>query len=119
MSSSSRPDETDTDTAPLLFVLCVDIDPKHDEAFNDWYDNEHLPAVVACPGVISGRRYTARRVSRRDDEPVRYWAVYEVESEEAMTSPEITALAADGFGRFADDVRNARRFWFEALAPAV
>ena len=46
----------------LVFALCVDVDPAVEDDFNDWYSHEHLLAVVACPGVISGRRFTLRAV---------------------------------------------------------
>jgi hypothetical protein len=103
----------------LVFALCVDVDPACEADFNQWYDNEHLPAVVACPGVISGHRFTTQRIGRGEHDLARYWAVYEVESEDAMDSPEINALAADGFGRFADSVSHVRRYWFTPVAPVV
>lgn len=108
-----------TDAAEhLVFALCVDVDAEVEDAFNAWYSGEHLPAVVACPGIISGRRYTARTVG--DDPGVaRYWAFYEVESKDAMRSPEISELAQDGFGPFADRVRNVTRFWFTPLEVDV
>ena len=101
----------------LVFALCVDIDADREKEFNTWYDKEHLPSVVACPGVISGRRFTAERIGHGKQDIASYWAFYEVESEAAMHSPQILALADDGFGPFADCVRHVRRYWFRQLVP--
>jgi hypothetical protein len=103
----------------LVFALCVDIDPEREAEFNEWYDHEHLPAVVGCPGVISGRRYRADRVGRGENDLARYWAVYEVESEAAMSTPEISVLATEGFGPFANSVSHVRRYWFTPVGPAI
>lgn len=101
----------------LVFALCVDVDADREREFNEWYDNDHLPAVTACPGVISGRRFTAERIGRGEQDIATYWAFYDVESEAAMHSPEILALADSGFGSFADFVRNVRRYWFRQWSP--
>lgn len=93
----------------LVFALCVDIDAEVEDGFNDWYTNHHLPLVVACPGVLSGRRYIARGL---DGETAKYWAFYEVEEKRAMNSPEIQPLIEEGFGDYVDKVRNVQRFWF-------
>ena len=99
----------------LVFALCVDVDPAVEDEFNDWYSNEHLPAVVACPGIISGRRYMMRGVGGDGSGLARYWAFYEVESKAAMVGPDISKLAEEGFGRFTDRVSNLQRFWFNPV----
>jgi hypothetical protein len=99
----------------LVFALCVDIDAAREAEFNEWYDNEHLPAVVACPGILSGHRYTAERVGSSPNDLARYWAFYEVESEQAMNGPEVLRLAEDGFGPLADAVSHVRRYWFRPV----
>ena len=105
------------DEGELVFAFCVDVDAEREEEFNEWYDKEHLPAVVACPGVISARRFTAERIGRGEPDIAVYWTFYEVESEAAMHSPQVLALAADGFGPFADCVSHVRRYWFRPLLP--
>ena len=37
-----------------------------DDEFNEWYDNVHLPEVLALPGVISAQRYDLRPLARQD-----------------------------------------------------
>ena len=61
-----------------LLVNSMNVDPAHEAEFNDWYDNEHLPALQAVPGTISARRYKDLTGSHR------YLALYH------LTSPEVT-----------------------------
>jgi hypothetical protein len=60
--------------ATHLFVVMMDVAPEVEAAFNDVYDNEHIPALLKVPGVRSAVRY-------RTDTPgvPRYVAVYEMD----------------------------------------
>ena len=40
-----------------VIVAALDCVPNAVEAWNDWYDLDHLPPNVALPGIMSGRRY--------------------------------------------------------------
>lgn len=42
-----------------LIVAALDCDADSIEAFNRWYDLEHIPPNVALQGVMLGRRYVA------------------------------------------------------------
>ena len=42
-----------------LLVVTARIDPEREAQWNEWYDNVHLPDALACPGVLSGRRYVS------------------------------------------------------------
>jgi hypothetical protein len=42
-----------------LLLVMIDIDPEHEEEFNRWYDEEHLPERVQCPGFLSARRFVS------------------------------------------------------------
>ncbi|MBO0663190.1 DUF4286 family protein [Jiella sp. MQZ9-1] len=81
-----------------LLVVDVSVDKDVERAWNDWYDNEHLPEIVACPGFKSGSRY---KVS--DGETPRYLTVYEVSGPEALKSDEF--LSRRGWREFASHVR--------------
>lgn len=54
-----------------------------DEAYNEWYDNTHLPEVLGVPGVLSAQRYTLATPEFTKHTPVthRYLAVYEYEGD--------------------------------------
>jgi hypothetical protein len=64
-----------------LFIVVASIAPEKEEAFNRWYNEDHLPkALERLPGIISGRRYKIMEGA----EGYKYMAVYEFESYEAM-----------------------------------
>lgn len=63
-----------------LFVVRATIASAHEEAFNRWYNEEHLPQVLRYNGAVSGRRY--RRIT--GDDRYDYMAVYEFASEEVL-----------------------------------
>src|SRR5919197_1588691 len=50
--------------------------PDDEDAFNAWYDEEHVPLRISVPGFLSARRYK----SVDDGSGPRYLALYEVES---------------------------------------
>ena len=92
------------------------VDPEHEEAFNRWYDQEHLPDVRRrFPQITSARRYRAT-----DGKEPRYLVIYEyaVASEaelNALASPdnplrsELWRLYDEAVGSFAQ--RTRRAFW--------
>lgn len=65
-----------------LLVNAMNVDPDHEAEFNDWYDNEHIPALAAVPGTISARRYRDPKGTHR------YLALYHLES------PDVTMTEA-------------------------
>jgi hypothetical protein len=66
------------------FALTVRLNTPADreKEFNDWYNEDHLPALVGVPGVYCARRYEAV-----DGDP-KYLAVYEMRDGAATKSPE-------------------------------
>jgi len=53
-----------------------------EQAFNDWYQNTHLPDVVAIDGFIRAQRYqVGAHIS--GTEPLPYLTIYEIEAESA------------------------------------
>jgi hypothetical protein len=68
-----------------LLVVVVDVLPEHEDEFNRWYDEEHIPEKRATPGFRSARRF------RSHDRPGRYLALYEIDDASIVTSPEYLA----------------------------
>ena len=68
-------------TARILMEIRANIAPEKEQEFNQWYNNVHLPAVLAVPGFISGRRF--QRVS---GDEIRYMALYELGSIDVLKS---------------------------------
>jgi hypothetical protein len=85
-------------TSAILLVTSVDIVPEAEAEFNHWYNQVHLPEILACPGFIRCDRYEGVQ-----GEP-RYLAVYELESEEALHTPEMRKVR--GWGDMFPYVRN-------------
>ena len=65
----------------ILLVYTDLIDEKYDEEFNAWYDTQHLPQLLALPGVLDAARYVAVKGGPK------YLAAYELESVEAVLGP--------------------------------
>ncbi len=40
-----------------LLVNAMNVDPAYEQEFNEWYDNEHIPALAAVPGTLCARRF--------------------------------------------------------------
>ena len=65
-----------------VLTVLVDIDPEMDADFNAWYNQEHVADLLAKPGFLSAARYEALKGGPR------YLACYELESVEALQTPE-------------------------------
>ncbi len=110
----------------FLFSAAMDVEPSREALFNEVYDTEHVPMLLAVPGVISIARLKVRPLTMIlggekksivfESEP-RYNALYEIESPEVLTS-EAWGRAVDQ-GRWAPEVRphtkNRRHLLFERL----
>lgn len=97
-----------------LLIVTAEVDPEVEADWNRWYDEVHLPDALACPGVLSGRRYvTARpavevdRGARTPREAKLYTTVYELAGPEAVDTPEFTTMR--GWAEFAPRVRSETR----------
>jgi hypothetical protein len=51
-----------------------------EDEFNDWYDTEHLPRLMAVPGCLCARRF------RADGGSHKYIAIYHLESAEVCAT---------------------------------
>lgn len=63
-----------------LLLVMIDIEPEHEEEFNRWYNEEHLPERLACPGFLSGRRFVSVEGAPK------YLALYDLESPDVLQS---------------------------------
>ena len=66
----------------VLLVYTDLMDPKYEEEFNAWYNTEHLPELLALPGVLDAARYVATKGGPK------YLAAYELASVDALQTPE-------------------------------
>ena len=72
-----------------LLTVRLDVAPDKEQDFNDWYDQEHLAALAAVPGVIAVRRFRAV-----EGGGPKYMAVYHL-TEPAVCSSGAWSKAAD------------------------
>ena len=83
---------------PVILVTSVDVAVGSEDDFNRWYNETHLPEVLACPGFRSAARYECTQ-----GEP-HFLAVYELDDEDALQTPELQQVR--GFGDMFPNVRN-------------
>ena len=66
----------------LQFTVLVEIQPAHKTEFNNWYNDVHVPEVMASPGFLSNVRYEEVGAEGQ------YMAKYEISGEESLETPE-------------------------------
>ena len=78
-----------------LLIASMDVDPEHEDCFNEVYAAEHVPFLSQVPGVLSIKRYERQELTMNiagerktvplENEP-KYTAIYEIESPDVLTS---------------------------------
>jgi len=63
--------------AVVLLTVRATITPEKEEAFNHWYNTEHMAQLLQYRGAVSAHRY--KKIL--GDDKYQYMAVYEFESE--------------------------------------
>jgi hypothetical protein len=97
-----------------LLIVTAEVDASVEADWNRWYDEVHLPAALACPGVRAGRRYCSvgdiaesERGQGQRTQAKLWTTVYELDSPDAVATNEFTAMR--GWDRFAPHVRSQTR----------
>src|ERR1700704_383593 len=50
-----------TSGAAAMLFFAMNVVPEAEADFNDWYNEEHVPALAAVPGCLSARRFRIRQ----------------------------------------------------------
>ena len=106
-------------TKYVLVALTNAVEGK-EQAFNEWYDGQHLPDVLNVPGVMSAQRFKLAETQRSPDPlPYRYMALYEIETDNL---PAVLEIAKQRGGTPAmprsDAVASDVSLWyFEPMGP--
>ena len=88
-------------TGKALLIVVMDAPPEWDDEVNRWYNEEHLiDELRRVPGVISARRFISSPELRdevfagrpRPDYYPKYLAIFELETEDVLHSPEYQAF---------------------------
>lgn len=95
---------------PMQHIVMVDIAAEMEQAFNECYDNVHIPEILECPGWLSATRRVCLEGGPK------YVAIYEITGPEAYQSPRFQAIK--GFGPFGDYVANFQRIRLGPLEDA-
>jgi hypothetical protein len=81
----------------IMVVASSPAEGREDE-YNEWYNQEHIPALLSVPGFVSARRFRVRG----DTDGHKYLAIYELEADD------LAAPVADSRNRDTPDrVRGA------------
>ncbi|MET0905960.1 MAG: hypothetical protein EON84_02725 [Bradyrhizobiaceae bacterium] len=93
-----------------MLMTSMDIDPAHEQEFNQWYDREHLAERVAIPGFIEARRYVAVNAAPK------YLGLYSTATFDVLDSDAYrtalanqTAWSLANIGRFRNMLRSVAR----------
>jgi hypothetical protein len=90
-----------------ILTVQTDAMPGHEREFNNWYDEKHVPEILATEGFVLGRRFRAvpsPSDAERESGISKYLAVYDVVSTDLVGSYQ--AL----LDRFAAGVMTAPEF---------
>ena len=70
-----------------VLLVYTDVDAEHEEAFNRWYDETHVPDILAVEGFRAARRYKLSGPPPRNQEPAsRYLAIYELDTDDTRAA---------------------------------
>ena len=87
------------DDKTLFLVLSNPSAGKEDE-YNEWYDNVHVPEVLATPGMVSAQRYSlceTEIAKASGAEPThRYLCVYEMKGDPDTVMASVGEAVASG-----------------------
>jgi hypothetical protein len=105
-----------------MFLVFSNAHDGQDEEFGRWYDERHLPDVLAVPGIRNGRRYTFAPQDDSGDAPRhRYLAAYEYDdnAEPATIVKEFMTRMGDGTMDLspAMDVNSVSMTFWQPLGP--
>ncbi|ALJ18818.1 DUF4286 family protein [Microbacterium sp. No. 7] len=107
-----------------LFVLRSNAVEGREDEYNEWYDETHIPDVLAVPGFASAQRYRLDDHPRNARAPFGYMVVYELDGDPAAALDALNAAMADGSIALSDalDTSRERRpegFLYRAVGERV
>ena len=101
-----------------ILVVMMDVDPEHDEEFNRWYNDEHLPERLEIPGYVSARRFKLEE----GQGVLKYLCIWELEDASPLQSREYQAQNARS-SELRDQahsyIRERMRGLYRQIYPAV
>jgi hypothetical protein len=109
--------------ARSLFVLRSNAVEGRDDEYNEWYETQHLPDVLAVPGFVSAQRYRIADHPRNARSSFGYMVVYELEGDPAAALDALGAAMSGGM-EISDSMDTSREgrpegFVYEPLGDQV
>jgi hypothetical protein len=104
--------------AKYLWLVLSDATEGREAAFNQWYNEKHLPELLEMPEITAARRYrlAQEQMPGMSESANRYLAVYEVEAESPEAFLEAVVARQSGLSPGPDLDRSAMKVWlFEPL----
>lgn len=104
-----------------LVVLASPI-PGREQECARWYQETHLPEMVALPGILSAQRYERAADLREGSETYPYLTIYEIETDDVQSVvAHISEKAAAGGFDISDslDREGTYAVFYAACGPEV
>ncbi|OLT10096.1 hypothetical protein BJF79_05075 [Actinomadura sp. CNU-125] len=83
----------------ILHVMTRPSSPETAAEYNRWYEDVHMPEVLALDGFVSARRYGPTK----DGDP--YVAVYEIEGDAKAAVKRLNTAMGDGTVALSDTIQ--------------
>lgn len=102
------------------FVVLSNPVAGREREYNEWYDSKHLADVLAVPGFVAARRFTAAQPDKKPSH--RYLALYEIETDDLnRTLKELYSRAGTPAMPISDalDLKGVSSTVFEAITGRV
>ena len=100
---------------PDVSLAFTNVRAGREDAFNEWYDSDHLPQVLAADHMIGGRRLRVAIADDDLDHPYGFLALYDVESGQTVAA---SRSVIERRPPLTDDLDGTpASWWFEELGP--
>ena len=110
-----------------ILLVMMEVDPEHEDEWNRWYDEEHIPQRLGFPGFLAARRFKLEPLEWPGARHLvvgqgrTHLAIYELEDVGAMGSPEYVAAyreLTEWSQRVVAHQRDVIRSVYVSLEPA-
>jgi hypothetical protein len=103
------------------FLVLTNATEGQDDEFNDWYNNRHLPDVLAVEGFVAATRFKMAELDPPQKSDYRYMALYEVEAEDLAKANQALMNTAGTDAMVLSEALdpNASAIYFEPITERV
>jgi hypothetical protein len=108
--------------AHYVFLVLTNATEGRDDDYNEWYNNRHLPDVLAVDGFVAARRFRVAETDPAQESAHRYMALYEIEADDlAKANQALRNTAGTDAMVISDalDMGNTSATYFEPITDRV